>query len=171
MTETAVADSYIATEEEALAYFAGDPRATAFVALDNIAWYLQRATFVIDSLKLRGRKYYRDGTQVWPNGRSKAFPREYRDGYDMDEATGDEVVPQHVLDACCEEALSIYLHLQDPMAQEVEKMQRRGATSASIGGEGSEAWQAGARSIRGGLRSEEAYALLSQHIARSFSII
>ncbi len=171
MTETPVANSYVATEEACRYHFANDPRATAFLALSSLAWYLQRATFKIDSLKLRGRKYLRDGTQVWPNKRDKAFPREYRDGYDLDEATGEAVVPQHVIGACCEEALEIYLFENDPMAKEVAKMQARGATAASIGGEGSETWTPGARDIRQGLKSEDAYRLLSQHIARSYPIV
>jgi hypothetical protein len=165
MTETPVSGSYIATEEEARAYFVGDPRATAFLALSSLAWYLQRATKAIDALPLRGRKYLRDGTQALQ------FPREYREGYDMNEATGAAEVPQAVLDACCEEALAIYKHLQDPMALEVEKMQNRGATAASIGGEGSETWQADARTLRGGLKSEDAYRVLSNHVSRSFPIV
>ncbi len=85
-------------------YFSGDPRATAFLALSSLAWYLQRATKTIDALPLQGQKYLKDGSQPLQ------FPREYENGYfDADEATGQPEVPQAVLDACCEEALAIYL--------------------------------------------------------------
>lgn len=166
MTETSVVNSYITTIEDAAAYFAGDPRATALLALGTgMSWYLQRATKAIDALPLRGRKYTLDGTQ------SLQFPREYRDGFDMNELTGVAKVPQNVLDACCEEALALYLFQADPMAQEVAKMQSRGAVSASIGGEGSESWTPGSSSRLKGLKSEDAYRLLSKHIARSFPIV
>lgn len=158
-----IADSYV-TIAEAEAYFEDDPRAEDFLE-EDITWYLIRATKVIDALPLRGVKYLTDGTQA------RQFPRQYREGYDMDELTGEAEVPQHVEDACCEEALAIYLHLQDPMGLEVEKMQARGATAASIGGEGSETWRPGAKDLRAGLKSEDAYKMLAKHIARSFPIV
>ena len=171
MVDTAVANSYITTIELASAYFASDPRATTFIATPaSMVWYLQRATFVIDSLKLRGRKFWRDGTQVWPNGRSKAFPREYRDGYDMDEVTGYEIVPQHVLDACCEEALAIYLESLDTDIQLRRKLQNSGVASVGFRGR-SETYSPGAKDINHGMKSHEAFALISQHIAKSFPII
>lgn len=170
MTETPVASSYIETIEEALSYFSGDPRATAFVAIaSGIAWYLQRATKIIDSLPFKGQTYYDIGTGE--NEQERQFPR-WIDGiaYNETESGDGAEVPQDVKDACCEEALALYLHYQDPMAQEVEKMQRRGATSASIGGEGSESWQQGARRLRTGLKSEEAWGMLSGYIAGAIEI-
>lgn len=165
MTETPVANSYITTEEEALAYFSGDPRATAFIALDSLAWYLQRATKAIDALPLRGRKYLRDGTQTLQ------FPREYENGYfDADEATGQPEVPQAVKDACCEEALALYLE-QSSGGTSRAALQEAGVASYQIPGIISETFRPGASSSQKGMRSPEAYRLLSRYIARSVPII
>lgn len=169
MADTPVTGSYINTLEIALAYFAGDPRAVAFIAAPaTMAWYLKRATKIIDNLPLKGSTYYEfvSSSPIVGQQQDRQFPR-YIDGmcYGYDINSNLPEVPQEVLDACCEEALAIYLHLQDPMSQEVEKMQRRGATAASIGGEGSESWQQGARRIRRGLKSEEAWSLLSGYLA------
>jgi hypothetical protein len=160
-----IADSYV-TIAEAEAYFEDDPRAEDFLD-EDITWYLIRATKRIDALPLKGTTYYDLVAGTPDDGQqNKQFPR-YIDGvgYGRGEDTDEATVPQEVEDACCEEALAIYLHLQDPMAQAVEKMQARGATAASIGGEGSETWQKGARQIRHGLKSEDAYELLKGYIA------
>lgn len=180
MPDTSVENSYCETIEACDTYFENDPRATAFLVLDDDpkSWYLQRATFLIDNLPLRGRKYDRDGTQVWPNGRSKAFPREYREGYDMDEATGEEEIPQHVRDACCEEALAIYEIQKSADKKERLDLQRQGVTGVSYGGTseqygggpagGGATVGAGRRYM--GLMSLDAYNLLARHIARSVPI-
>ena len=158
---TELAGSYI-NEADALAYFAGDPRATAFIALTGrISWYLKRATKIIDSLPLRGRKYQLDGTQA------RQFPREYREGYDMNELTGVAEVPQNVLDACCEESLAIYLQGTSGRRE----LQEAGVLSFNIGGKLQETFVAGAANRYSGLRSPDAYRLLSRYIARSAPIL
>jgi len=158
-------DSYVA-EATALEYFADDPRATAFISLDStvMAWYLARATKVIDALPLRGVKYLTDGTQ------DHQFPRQYREGYDMDELTGEAEVPQQVKDACCEEALALYLEQAGGGASRAA-LQEAGVQSYQIPGILSETFRAGAGSGRFGLRSADAYRLLSRYIARSVPII
>jgi hypothetical protein len=161
MADTPVTDSYIETIEDAEAYFSGNPRATAFLALDDISWYLKEATKIIDRLPLRGRKYLLDGSQ------ERQFPREYRDGYDMNELTGVAEVPQNVLDACCEEALAIYS--QGVSGRRV--MQEQGVKSFSLGGKLAETFADGAADKYHGLLSADAYRLISKHIARSFPII
>ena len=161
-------DSYVAEATEATAreYFADDPRATAFIALAStaIAWYLARATKIIDALPLRGTKYLTDGTQ------SLQFPRQYREGYDMDELTGEAEVPQRVKDACCEEALALYLE-QAGGSSSRAALQEAGVQSYQIPGIISETFRAGASTGRYGLRSANAYRLLSRYIARSVPII
>ena len=152
--------SYI-NEADTLAYFTGDPRATAFVALTGgVAWYLKKATKVIDALPLRGHKYMLDGSQV------RQFPREYRDGYDMNLLTGYAEVPQCVLDACCEEALGIFLRQDTQRLQN----QREGVVSQTIAGS-TETYSPGAANRYNSLMSKDAYDLLSSHIARSFPIV
>lgn len=165
MTDTPVTDSYIETIEEAEAYFSGDPRATAFIALDDISWYLKRATNIIDGLPLRGRKYMLDGSQ------DRQFPRQYREGYDMNELTGVAEVPQNVLDACCEEALEIYRFHADTDRGERKDMQDDGIKSYSLGGDYSETMGVSNTEKHHGLKSSEAYRFLAKHIARSFPIV
>ena len=158
-------DSYVA-EATAREYFADDPRATAFIALAStaIAWYLARATKIIDALPLRGTKYLTDGTQ------SLQFPRQYREGYDMDELTGEAEVPQRVKDACCEEALALYLE-QAGRGVSRAALQEAGVQSYQIPGIISETFRPGVTNARYGLRSPDAYRLLSRYIARSVPII
>lgn len=163
MVDTPVTDSYIVTIELAEAYFADDPRATAWLLLSDAlkAWYLQRATKAIDALPLRGRKFDRDGTQ------DRQFPREYRDGYDQNELSGEAEVPQAVEDACCEEALAIYSQGTSGRIA----LQEQGVQSFSIGGKLSETFRPGASNIHYGLKSADAYRLLAKYIARSFPIL
>ena len=166
MTDTPVANSYIETLELAVTYFEDDPRATAFISTPSaMAWYLRKATKIIDGLPLRGRKYQLDGAQT------RQFPREYRDGYDRNELTGVAEVPQNVLDACCEEALAIYLFLVDTDRSERKTMKEDGVKSYSLGGDYSENLGTSNSDKHYGLLSTEAYNLLSKHIARSFPIV
>jgi hypothetical protein len=160
--------SYL-NESDARTYFTGDPRATAFLALTSIAWYLKRATKTIDALPLRGTKYYLDGTQ------DRAFPRQYRDGYDWDVATGAPEVPDCVIDAVCEEALAIYDVLISPDRSQRLRLQREGVTSVSYG-DTSETYgggqgKSGTGDRYSGLLSKEAYDMISKYMARSFPII
>lgn len=168
---TELAGSYI-NEADALVYFAGDPRATTFIALTGgIAWYLKRATKIIDALPLRGRKYQLDGTQ------DRQFPREYRDGYDRDELTGEAEVPQNVLDAVCEEALAIYEIRASPDRLQRLKLQRDGVVSVNYSGTAETFTQSPSGGVSGaagrfhGLMSKDAYDLIAKYIARTFPII
>ena len=162
MVDTPISNSYIETIEAAESYFANDPRAAAWLNLtdDQKAWYLARATKIIDALPLSGRKYMLDGSQ------ERQFPREYREGYDMNELTGIAEVPQAVLDACCEEALAIYL--QGTSGRRA--LQEQGVKSFSLG-KLSETFADGAADKYHGLLSADAYRLISKYIARSFPII
>lgn len=166
MADTPVANSYIETLELAVTYFKDDPRATAFISTPSaMAWYLRKATKIIDGLPLRGRKYQLDGTQI------RQFPREYRDGYDMNELTGVAEVPQNVLDACCEEALALYLFLADSDRTDRKTMSEDGVNNYNLGGVYSETLGPSNADKHYGLLSSEAYRLLGKHIARSFPIV
>lgn len=158
-------DSYV-THAEAAAYFANDARATAFLALAvNIQeTHLLRATRAIDALPLQGTKYLLDGTQ------ELQFPRQYREGYDMDESTGEAEVPQRVKDACCEEALALSLEQAGGGASRAA-LQEAGVQSYQIPGIISETFRPGAGSGRYGLRSADAHRLLSLYIARRLPIV
>lgn len=158
----ALTGSYVDVSE-AETYFDGDPRAEDFLE-EDMEWYLKRATKIIDGLPLQGRKYLRDGTQ------DRQFPREYDDGhYDCDEITGEAEVPQAILDACCEEALAIYLE-QAAGGTSRAALQEEGVASYQIPGIISETFRAGSgASVRKGLKSADAYKLLVNggYIARS----
>ena len=158
-------DAYMSASESD-AYFLGDPRTTGWSALsdDEKDWYLKRSTKVIDALPLRGVKYLTDGTQ------SLQFPRQYREGYDMDELTGEAEVPQAVKNACCEEALALYLE-QAGGGSSRAALQEAGVQSYQIPGILSETFRAGAGPGRYGLRSADAHRLLSRYIARSVPIV
>ena len=164
MTETPVSDSYITTVEEADAFFAKRLGATAWTGTDK-SKALQMATAAIDALPLRGRKFDRDGTQT------RQFPREYRDGYDMDEATGEEIVPQAVKDACCLEALALIQFFADSDRTDRKTMQEDGVKNYNLGGVYNEALGPSNTDKHHGLLSSEAYRLLAKHIARSFPIV
>lgn len=147
---------------EAETYFDGDPRAEDFLD-EDMEWYLIRATKTIDALPLQGTKYLQDGTQPLQ------FPREYEGGYyDADETTGEAEVPQAVLDACCEEALAIYLQGTSGGRRQ---LQEEGVASYTIGGKLQETFTPGAATRLGGLRSADAHRLLKTYIARSVPII
>lgn len=168
MTETPVADSYISTEEEAQAYFAGDPRAVSFLSLASLAWYLQRATKTIDNLPLKGRTYY-DFVTVSPiTGlqQDRQFPR-WIDGmcYGWNVNTLLPEVPQEVLDACCEEALAIYTHNADADSQERLALQNQGVKSYTLGGGYSESFGSSGKARHKGLLSQDAYDFLKGYIS------
>ncbi len=152
------------TATEAEEYFDGDPRAEDFLS-EDLTWYLKRATAAIDALPLRGRKYSLDGAQ------ERQFPRQYREGYDRNELTGAAEVPQNVLDACCEEALALYLFYADSDRTDRKTMKEDGVQNYNLGGVYSEALGISNADKHYGLLSSEAYRLLAKHIARSFPIV
>ena len=128
------------TEAEAETYFEDDPRAEDFLAAD-FAWYLTQATRIIDRLTLRGQKYDTDivaGVAVQP----LQFPR-IIDGVtcDWNDSTDLPIVPQAVKDACCEEALEIYLQGTSGGRQ---ALQAQGVASYQIPGIISETFNAAA---------------------------
>jgi hypothetical protein len=122
------ANSYV-TESEAAAYFADNPKATAFLALASTAWYLQEATRNIDALVLRGQKYDLSYTGTVAN-QALEFPR-YIDEQIVGDASGTAVVPDAVKNACMEEALAIYLA---GTSGGLKDLQEQGVQSMSIGG-------------------------------------
>lgn len=154
------------TITELATYFLDDSRATALLALGQAlqVMYITRATKAIDAMPLRGTKHLTDGTQALQ------FPRQYREDYDMDEATGEAEVPQQVKDACCVEALAMYLE-QAGGGSSRAALQEAGVQSYQIPGILSETFRPGASSGRYGLRSADAYRLLSRYIARSVPIV
>jgi hypothetical protein len=156
------------TISEAAAYFASDPRATAFLALSaDMAWYLRRATRTIDELPLKGSTYYYFVASDPITGQQdKQFPR-YIDGmcYGWNINTLLPEVPQEVLVACCEEALALYLFHADNDRSERKTMKDDGVKSYSLGGDYSENLDKSNSEKHKGLLSSEAWKMLSGYIA------
>ena len=168
MTDTPVANSYIATIELAEAYFSGDPRATAFLALDSgMAWYLRRATKAIDAMPLAGLTYYiyNRNTTIDTDEQSLAFPRVINGlVHDWDEDTGLPIVPQNVKDACLEEALTLYKFFADSDNTDRQAMMDQGVQSYNLGGVYQEALGPGNTYKHKGLLSSEAYRLMKGYL-------
>ena len=163
MTETPVTSSYIETIEEAESYFSGDPRATAFLALESIAWYLQRATKIVDGLSFKGRTYYDIGTGE--NEQQRQFPRWIGGvAHDYDDELGVAQVPQAVKDACCEEALALYLFYVDSDRTDRQTMVEDGVQNYNLGGVYSESLGK-SHVTKHGLMSSEAKRLLAGYVA------
>jgi hypothetical protein len=178
MTDISFSDSYVLTDAILEAYLSNDPRAEAIAlkaaAATSQAWYCQKATKTIDSLPLRGRRYMQDGSQV------RQFPRAYRtdSGWIPDHTdAGLPAVPQAVIDACCEEALSLYDIYSTPDRLERHKLQKEGVISASYSGTSESYSSSPSGAISGsanrfsGLMSKEAFDLLKRYIARSAPIV
>jgi hypothetical protein len=163
MADTPISDSYIETVEAGETYFSGDPRATAFLAIDDPSWYYQRATKHIDALPLAGERYETD-RDLQP----LAFPR-WLDGIPIaeDPDTGEAEVPQEVLDACCEEALALYLHYANTDAQERRSLQDQGVKAYSLGSAYSETLGSSITTRQNGLISSDAYRLMKEFLAGS----
>jgi len=137
------------TEAEAETYFDGDPRAEAFLA-EDYTWYLTKATKAIDALTLRGTRYEYD--------QDLAFPR-IIDGVLVGDADQNAVVPQAVKDACCEEALALYLAGTDGG---LKALQENGVQSMSVGGKLSYTFVQGAGNS--GLQSATAKRLMRRYM-------
>ena len=172
MADHAVTSSYITTTELADAYFANDPRtsAIAFLALttDQKAWYLQRATKIMDALPLKGSTYYYiDKTSPSSDEQELQFPRVINEMVvSWDDSTSAAVVPQEVKDACCEEALSLYdFYVASDDDQKRRKLQTQGVSSFSLGDLSENYGGISAASKWKGLHSQESYDLMKQYIA------
>lgn len=159
------------TEAEAETYFDGDPRAEDFLAAD-MAWYLTKATKIIDGLPLKGQTYYDLGATDDSTHQTHQFPR-WIDGVGYDEFdTGvGPVVPQIVKDACCEEALALYLFHADTDRSERQTMKEDGVLSYSLGGDYSENMGISNRQKHRGLLSSDAYNLLKGFIGGSVDLV
>ena len=149
--------SYV-TEAEAETYFEDDSRAEDFLEAD-FAIYLTRATRGLDQLTLRGQKYDTDivaGVAVQP----LQFPR-IIDGVtcDWNDSTDLPIVPQAIKDACCEEALEIYLQGTSGGRRQ---LQEQGVASYQIPGIISETFVAGSGNKT--LRSSEARRLMRRYV-------
>lgn len=166
---TDFSDSYVLSDTVLEAYIGADPKVEAVALKAAVAatqeWYCRRATKIIDALPLRGIKYLTDGTQA------RQFPRQYREGYDMNEITGEAEVPQAVIDACCEEAIALYAHYADSDGLARSSLQKQGVKTYSLGGGYSETFGPSNDDKHYGLRSQEAYDLIAKHIARSIPIV
>lgn len=157
------------SETEANTYFASDPRAAAFIAIASATklWYLKKATKIIDGLPLKGSTYYIFVTGSPVAGQqNKQFPR-YVDGecYGWDSTTSLPEVPQDVLDACCEEALALYLFQSDTDRSERKTMKEDGVQSYSLGGDYSENLGKSNSDKHKGLLSSDAWDLLKGYVA------
>jgi hypothetical protein len=160
------------TEAEAETYFDGDPRADAFLAAD-MAWYITRASKIIDNLPLKGRTYYDFVTTSPITGQTQdqQFPR-YIDGqcYGWNLGTNLPEVPQEVKDACCEEALSLYAFYADTDRSERKTMKEDGVKSYSLGGDYSENLDRSNSEKHKGLLSSDAWDLLKGYIAGAVEV-
>jgi hypothetical protein len=160
-------DSYVSVAS-AGAYFSGDPRATAFLALvSGMAWYLTRATKTIDAMPFAGLTYYiyNRNTTIDADEQALAFPRVI-DGkvHDWDEDTGLPIVPQNVKDACCEEAIALYKFFADSDNTDRQAMKEQGVQIYNLGGVYSETLAASNPEKHNGLLSSEAYRLMKGYL-------
>ena len=174
MVDTEITGSYITTIELAEAYFEGDPRATAFLALEEgMAWYLRRATKKIDNLPLMGTTYYyfKAGSTGLDGYQPRQFPR-IIDGiaYGWNMVSSIPEVPQEILDACCEEALALYQFYADSDNVDRKSMKEQGVKAYNLGGVYSETLGRSNADIHKGLISSEAYELLKGYIAGAVEI-
>lgn len=164
MTDTTFSDSYIATDAALETLIGADPRAGA-VALEALAaatqcWYCQEATRIIDNLRLQGTKYEYD--------QDRAFPR-IINMIVVGDADQNAVVPDEVERACVLEAIAIYESVT--AGTDRAALQDAGVASYQIPGILSETFRPGAGSAaRSGMKSIDAYNLLSKWIARSVPI-
>lgn len=173
MTTTPITNSYIPDLETAELYFSGDPRATAFLALDSgMDWYLRRATRAIDAMPLAGMTYYiyNRNTTIDTDEQSLAFPRVICGKiHEWDDDTGLPIVPQNVKDACCEEALALYKLYTSSGDSNRLKLQTQGVASFSLG-DLSETFVPAAATKKKGMRSQEAYDLMKGYLAGSVEL-
>jgi hypothetical protein len=177
MTDTTITDSYITLISLVDAFFANDPRATAFVALaaGPKSWYLQKATKVIDSLPYKGQTYYTynpNAATLDSDEQARVFPRLIGGRvHDWDDDADGPIVPKNVKNACCEEAFAIYDTLISPDKKMRLALQRQGVVSANYSGTSETFAQNPSGSISGagnrykGLMSKEAYDYLKPYIA------
>lgn len=126
------------TLEDADAWIAGHIRAadrTRWAVLEDAdkTIALQEAEDVIDDLPLRGDKYDRTGVQT------AEFPR-IIDGVICGDESENVVIPQHVKDAVCLEAVALC------QASNRRTLQKEGVQNYSIGGKLSETFMPGAGS-------------------------
>jgi hypothetical protein len=178
---TDLADSYITTIEAGQTYFANDPRtsAIAFLLLTDAqqAWYYERATKTIDSINWQGlkllstqarqfpRKFYFSPDEIFPWGWVNVLVDPYGYGYISED------VPQYVLDACCEEALTIYDELNDKDLILRKSLQNSGVSSVGFRGR-SESFTPGGRTMnKTGLKSSDADKLLIDYLDNSPFIV
>lgn len=163
MVDTTFTDSYITTDAILEAMIGSDLRAAAVAlkaaAATAQAWYCQEATRRIDSLPLRGTKYEYD--------QALEFPR-IIDGVVVGNSDQDAEVPDAVKRACLEEAIAI---LAAGSSGGRQALQDQGVASYQIPGIISETFRPGVTNARYGLRSPDAYRLLSRYIARSVPIV
>lgn len=173
MADTTIPDSYITTDTEFETYLTGDPRAAAIALLAASssvqAWYLKRATKIIDGLPFKGQTYYDIGTGE--NEQERQFPR-WIDGQayvETDSGDGAEV-PQEVIDACCEEAIALYAFYSDSDRTDRKTMKDDGVQNYNLGGVYSEALGA-SHFDKHGLMSSEARRLLSGYLSGSVEMV
>jgi hypothetical protein len=138
---TPTLDAY-ATLAEMDAYFAGNDRATALLALTvaQRTSLLNQATQAVDSTPFRGTKYDQGITAGVPD-QKRAFPRIIdRVTLDYNSTTSLAIVPQDVKYACMEEALAI----QQAGVGGRKQLQDEGVQSFTLAGKLSESFVPGA---------------------------
>ena len=165
MVDTPFNDSYIETDAILAAMIGANPSASAValkaLAAASQAWYCQEATRHIDQLRLRGDKY--DSTQ------DRAFPRVI-DGIIVGDSDQNVVVPDDVLRACMEEAIALYAYYASTSEQKRASLQAQGVKSYSIGDLSETYGPSTTTGPMQGLKSSDAYRLLSRYIARSVTV-
>jgi hypothetical protein len=169
-------DTYVSWNE-AQTYFSLDPRATVFVALSSgMLWYLQRATKIFAAIPFQGFRLLSTQEIEFPRKYEyQSLPSPYYGSIVLVDDLGyiyeGTTVPQKVKDACCEEALALYLFLADTDRTERQTMQRDGVKSYSLGGDYSETLGPSVVDRFYGLHSKEAYDLIEPYIRNSSKII
>lgn len=159
-----IGDAYV-TVADADSRFLNHPLATGWSSLtsDQKYWYILEATRHIDKLPLKGDRYY-----WWdPVKQRNEFPR-IIDGvaHDWSIPTATIHVPQRVIDACFEEALTLFRLYTSSEFQERLDIQQQGVTSNKQG-DVSENYKPDAGRRFKGLFSLEAFNLMKGYIAGS----
>jgi hypothetical protein len=134
----------------------------------------------IDGLSLRGRKFTEDQVLEFPRlnwttgGQTSVYSEEHERYSPMSKLAGyygEEEVPQRVMDAQCEEALSLLASVSDTSSDRV-LLQAQGVRSVRIGDFSETYAGTGTSPGRGGgrLRSIEAIALMRPYIAGTAAV-
>jgi len=180
MTDTSFTDSYVLTDAILEAYLGANPKAAA-IALKALAvasqeWYCREATRIIDALPLQGYKLLSSQDRQFPRKYAPSYPLSWSPWGSMvtEDAYGyiymSSSVPQDVIDACCDEAVSLYVFYSDADKLERQDLIDAGVQSTSLGGQISETFGSSRIDRYHGLHSKKAYQLLEKYIENSVCV-